>query len=109
VYILPAILERIVEAEREATEMLNNADLKVNDIKKEAEKKAKEVFSETYDNAVVAAEQEAEELKKKAKDLAEFEAKSSKHGAEEKIKLLQGKASKNLDKAVDIVLEEILR
>lgn len=108
VHILSGALARIVEAEKQAAEILNEANIRAQKIKGEAEENVQKAFTEAYEEAIATAEKEAAHLRKTARENAEREVESALGEVEQQIRDMQSKARKNLDEAANAVLAEIL-
>ncbi|MCW8801862.1 MAG: hypothetical protein OQK81_00735 [Candidatus Bathyarchaeota archaeon] len=100
--------KEVLEKEREAETIVNNARKIAQKIETETEEKAELVYKQTYQETIEQAKQEAILLKEHAKKDAESNAQSYVINAEKTKKKLVAMAEQNYDEAVNMVLEEIL-
>lgn len=106
--VIPRALGDILYDEKGIAEILNGANAEAQRIKKEGEEKARKAFTEAYEEAIARAEQEAAQLVKSAKEDAVRETDGILQEAERQVGDMQAKARKNFDKAVGVVLGEVL-
>ena len=104
---MPAALARIIDGEKEAAEIISQANAEADRIKKEAEERAAKVFTEAYEEAISSAEREAAGLRKKVRESAEREAEGILEDADRQRREIEAKASKAFEEAVKAVLSEV--
>ena len=100
--------KEVLEKEREAEQIVNNARKNAQKIEIQAKEKAERVYKQSYQETIEQAKQEAVLLKECAKEDAESDAQGFVVNAEKMKKKLVASAEQNFDEAVNMVLEEIL-
>lgn len=100
----------IIEKEREAGKILEEAKVQADRIKQETQEKAEEVFNKAYEQIIAEAKLKSIELQKKAKEARAraHEADAILRRAEEQIKEIQMRAKKKFEEAVNVALGEII-
>ena len=98
----------VLEKEREAEKIVNEARKKAQEIEAKAQEKAELVYKQTHQETINEAKRKAIETKEQAKKDAEAEAQVFIERAESLKKKLVKSAKKNFDEAVNTVLQEIL-
>ena len=98
----------IKETSLEAKRILEEAKAQAERIKKEGEQKASSRYGEVYAATISQAEQKAIDLKRDVAKKAEHELKDTLCQAEQQVKEIEAKATKNFERAVNIVLDEII-
>ena len=98
----------VIDEEREANKIVQEAKAQAEKIKNEAQEEAEEIHRKTYDKIVAEAKRRFAELKKQAKESAEREAEIFLRQAEDQINEIQTKAKKKFGGAVNATLDKIL-
>ena len=98
----------VLEKEREAEKIIQQAKEKADKIRKNAQKKGETVYMETYQRTIAEARRKSMEIKEHAKQIAESEAQIFIKRAEKLKKKILASAEQKFCKAVDSVLDEIL-
>ena len=98
----------VLEKEREAENIVNNARKKAQKIETDVQEKAQLVYKQAYEETIKQAKREAIALKECAKKDAESNAQRFVENAEKMKKKILTSAKQNFDAAVNSVLEEIL-
>ena len=103
------ILNRILEAEREARRIIDNAYEEARKIEAEASIKADEAAKKVYEEIIEEAKRRAKEEARKIEEEMINEIKSIELNAQNEIENLRKNASKNFERAVELVIAEVLR
>ncbi|MDI3535072.1 MAG: V/A-type H+/Na+-transporting ATPase subunit [Thermosediminibacterales bacterium] len=98
-------IKAIKEAEKEAEKILADAKRKAAQIVKEAKEEAENLIADTIKNA----EAEGRILVQKAEESSKKEVDGIKSEYEQKWKAMEQQALKNMDKAVNFIVERIVK
>ena len=98
----------VLEKEREAEKIIQDARNQAEQIKVDAQKKAEEVSKNTYQKTIADAKQKSVEIKESARTDAEAEAQIFLKRAEKLKKKIRTLGEKKFDEAVDSILHEIM-
>ena len=98
----------VLEKEREAEKIINQAKEQAEKIRKNAQEQAEFVYRETYQETIADARRKSIEIKEHAKEIAESEAQIFIKRAEKLKKKLLVSAEQKFSEAVDSILNEIL-
>jgi vacuolar-type H+-ATPase subunit H len=100
--------KKVIDKEREADKIVQEAKAQAEKIRNGAQKRTETVYRKTYEQIVSKAERRSTELKKQVKESAEREAEIFLRDAKEQMQEIQTQAEKKFGEAVNTVLEEIL-
>lgn len=108
VFALLEVVRLIRDAEQEARRLLDEANVRTEQTRRNAEAKAEEAYKKVYQDAVAEARRKFEELEKQAKESAEHDAQSFLQQAEKQVRRTRTKSEQKLDEAAQVVLDDIL-